>query len=554
MALLCPYSQAMETCQLVVTKELVGDQYKQHKDNIFQLAVANQRDMAGSETDCGYHSLCNGLAIAQFIQSATPAQQAHFLSWLSSEEEKGQLFVTPDSPWKSMVIEDRMKKEARKRITKHLLKSIKNSEVAYQEPEASPTRTVLKVATKEWILIKSQSEDEASKVACVVDLVRNISVQIADKLHPNGQNNSFLIRSTEIVSSLDELLKMKSKPDEEMVKRIATDKNTQKKLQFYQTIRAETLAKYLEIKDIEITLEPDSGTWIDAKEINDLSTSKATFRKFFEADEKQEQGDSSLPVITIGDSPEAKISMAQDAAVRIEGEFSELTKKLTQDSNHLALILVYEPLSNSSSTVSSASGDDSGSFFLDWFIPSFLRSSQPMKQQQLSDQSHQSDADYYNSASKEKGHWFTLVVNKVGKELQFLVTDSWKNTDRLNDRRITEIIKLLKGEMVPVPIADLPPLATIAGQAPQTSETIRDTAVNQSLEINKAKSDSQSNTWIENDWLTLRNTVLAIIAVALIIICIRNFQSQKKDTKKNPPTTPDNPPPLAATATEPKKT
>lgn len=86
-----------------------------------------------------------------------------------------------------------------------------------------------------------------------------------------------------------------------------------------------------------------------------------------------------------------------------------------------------------------------------------------------------------------------------------------------------------------------------------TNETTHGSEVNPSHEVNKLTSTSRSKTWIENDWVSLRNIALVICIAAFIIICISHFRGQKKVEKKNPPTNPSNPPLISAASKEPKK-
>ncbi len=511
------YAQAMETAQILITGEIAGDLlHEKSEEKIKQFIVADQAAMKGSDADCGYHALSNGFALARLAQSLTKEEQEIFLEWLRSEEKKNELFVTPESPWKSAVIEDRMRREAKKKVTYHLLKSLKNAQEVYEEPQATPLKKVVPGdACNTWLVLSCQNEGEVKKVEGVMSLVRNLSIQLIDESGLNAQKSSYVLSGKDAFTILETTLEAKSRPLGEWLMANSDDSDLRMH-QTYQDIFADTLKKYIDITDTEITASLDDGTWLDAQEILRLSTLKSTFKKFNVGKKNN------IPILTIGDSPEARFSMAQDAAVRFGGQFTDLIEQLKRDGDHLAIICMYEPLSSDSHASESF-------LWYDWIIKKIFGSSN------TATRPIQSDQAYYSNASKVKGHWYTLLVNKVGQTVQFVLADSFRNEVRIKDKRVTEAINLLEGRMLPI-TENEGPAGQLAAPIESSGSHINDysagTAVGDS-----AQPSHQPKSFIERHSTLIWVAIGAAIIIIAIVAMARNWKNdtQKKDAPKKKP-------------------
>ena len=194
------------------------------------------------------------------------------------------------------------------------------------------------------------------------------------------------------------------------------DKNVDLELkEVYQKLVQEGLEEYLNPQTVEFPVERDPATWLYSDEIVPLASHVASENLF-------DNSEHELKLFSLGDTIGSNQPLASELKI-VDPEFKQLQKDMRDpSSNALAVILLYvkEGEIDPFAWVTSLK---------DWFFP-------PTVAQKMASETEESS----------KGHWITLVVNKVGPEVQYITADSGGNASRLDDKRVNEVITLLTGE------------------------------------------------------------------------------------------------------------
>lgn len=435
-------ASAME--KLWLTPALVDNKCTEAPDRI-QIHVTNQFEVPASETDCAYHALCNGLTIAQIIRSVRPEKRAELLSSLTDfSKKKSLLFGSQESSWKKTILERRALPQIKSELKYQLLKALKVLQDA-QEYAHNPERG--KANPLHWIPV-SRGGSVYFKVVCKTEEERTLFVKLEGIIDlvvaelTSAKQISYFQDTTYAHETISTLL------EEILGTKLDENKKNLDDFAPYEALSDAGILSYFNLKNINIPYpsDPEKGSWLTSAEIKVLLGEDYTKKCF-------EYGIEPAEVLILGDSQVANMPMKYDPALA-QNDFKALRKKLAHPSdNALAVIVLFTPFEGS-----------------------------------------------------PKGHWYTLVVNKIGSHIQYILADSANDHPRLAEPRLDETIALLLGKVEP----ENPPLEAIANQA--------------SAEAAPKKSFS----FISTDRLI---TVIMACAAIIIVACIVMLK-QKNDSKK----------------------
>ena len=190
------------------------------------------------------------------------------------------------------------------------------------------------------------------------------------------------------------------------------------------------------------------------------------------------------------------------------------------------------------------------------------------------------------NAASSHGHWFTLVVNRVAGQNQFILADSLGNTVRTDHRRVNEFINILLGDREQSPLqesAALLPAASglqeknnaqeallenqpVAKESQTTTNTNQSTIIDQTSAPESQKPHSFENsdtdgsfmkksftecyTFVKDSW-TAKILLSAIIIVIVCLLLKKQLRTDNKKKSNEPPPSPNGIP--AASAASEKK-
>lgn len=377
----------------------LGNRRKGHdKEELIQLKVADQSRIKGSEEDCGYHALFNGLAIGKLIHSASVESQQQWLKWLGNfNEKKEALFGSTQTPWKQIVQIKRTQKKALTAIIYHLTKAFHNSQELAKKPDDGSNlhRTYTchlwdsRWITKEnrYIECIGSDEKELNRIDKIVSIIRDAAVELIKPCVVRESSLLLALSSEQIIKTLEDLL----------IKKLGSVNDDPMAEEAYTEISKAGISNFLSIEDITLTIPFDKTNWLYDDEIslllNDASTSN-----YFNDETEPPVALEKISFFILGNSPKASKSMKSDRNVKSPA-FDKLKEAMSLEKNHLAIILLYEPLEDHA----------------------------------------------------KEGHWFTLVINRIDNKNQFILADSLKNQERFDNQRVLEVIALLTGKKMPLP-------------------------------------------------------------------------------------------------------
>ncbi len=388
-------AQILLTKSNILKKYFVGGEC-----NRLQLKVANQFKMTGSAADCGYHSVANGFAISQLLLSESNEERLNLFQRLRDRNMKQKLFANIDSPWKQWIAAKRADGMASKQIQAYLKKSLRIS--------GNPAFDKLDQKSKDQLL--NGITNVGSKYP------RHIRIQTCTNCF------TYKISSPHILSyfkkqleDLCEDIRIEMALEEKEEHRI----NKKEKANICE-ILAQTLDSYFDFTDEEISIQISENAWLTPEEVVALAEAE---EPRLPANFKVRNSDS---IITYTFSPGDNYQE--------NGEFAHLRKKLMVSGNHLAIVLLYEPGSSAPSTTSEACEGGILNRIYSYFRPKSSIA--------------QTEAEIYAAGvqNNTNGHWITLVVNKVDKDIEFILANSGSNASRIYDRRVNELIRFLEGD------------------------------------------------------------------------------------------------------------
>lgn len=467
---------ASECSQQLVTKELLGNQLAASSENMLQITVANQFSKPDYRADCGYHAPFNGMALAELAQ-ANPERQKLLLRYLASLEDKGELIGKLASPWKQHILKRRAHALAGRRIVDLLLKSLQGAELSKEKPNEAIQYSC---NDGSWIAFKEKSETESASVALLVDIIRNIGLELTKET--SAQNNNTFVYSIPIHTIKEAL-------HEAIKKEQLKFKSDRSKKEQTCDIALDNLDKLIASPDINFQITADTD-WLEASDIKALWENRNLLPLFF----KDTLED--VRLFTLADRIGANVPLGQDSIVDDE-DFIQLQETLSRDdSNAQAIVVLY---------LKELASDNSSSHEAGWFsfITSLFSSTAPMQ----NTETLKSDAEVMAAETKASsdGHWVSMVVNKVGKDIQFLLANSGSNGNLLNEKRVLEAKALL--------LAKTP-------QYIQAQQQILTQA-------------ASPQTRLESAWPTIK--IVLIVAVAAIIYFIIHKKQQDAAKKKGLP-------------------
>ncbi len=394
----------LKPAELREQKLLVHEQ-----DNLLQISVTNQSvhrdDMLESGTDCGYYSLFNGLTLADLTKAADNEEKSRLLiKYLTAYDEKAKLFGNLESHWKSLILRQKADAQASSRLGDLLHKSISmgkivQSKITYDD-SSSPDGTIISFA--------HCSDADRRNCTTLMNAIRNCTlaaIKAAD-IEQKGTSFTYYVDENALKRQLSDkiyITSQKTKPGE-LITRLS-EAEAQAIVQNYMKlpqnmqISVHGRSTWLELSDIRRLYEDaiHSGLWHYGPTTN---------------------------LFLFGDEIAYNKPLAHDRKL-LDDPFKRFQDDVRRPgSDASAIVLLYTHLHipakpNLLSRLWSSLFDG------------------PKTEAQMAKEKNAESSD---------GHWFTLVVNRVAGQNQFILADSLGNTVRTNHPRVNEFIAILLGQ------------------------------------------------------------------------------------------------------------
>ncbi len=446
-----PLINAMECKHLLVTKAGTKEELAGFIATPEQWRVVNQMDVDEASTDCGYHALFNGLTIAEYIRNASPERRAQLLSWLTRFDAKKKEFFDPasvnhgdssasgipKSSWKRLIIAQRAKSRAKEDIFNLLLRSLKGAverKISDDNPGARELYPHIYHCMNQkdtWVSVDCTDQIEGyllDKLPAIIQEAANVLTEAADE--GDTSSVSFTLSVAAVREALSKALAEKASK--------ALMGQEEEPIRMYEGLQSKGIDHFFDLEANGVKVPYGQGSWLNESEISSLLRennvhTKATFIT------EPPISPANLNFFVIGDSGEPiKEVFGRE-------KFKQLKVIMRdEEKNHVAIILIYEPGSSTAQETSGSSRLERLPWPLRSVTSLFISSNPSVSHNKL-------------VAKFDKGHWYTLVLNKVGKTCEFIVADSLSrdNKNRVNDPRVKEIIQELGEESGLDPIVNL---------------------------------------------------------------------------------------------------
>lgn len=353
--------------------------------------------------------------------------------------------------------EKRARTQAGEKVVDLLLKSLQGAELAQEKPQVA---TRYSCNDGSWIAFKDKTDEELDLIDLMVNIIRNSGSKLITENPAVRDGDSFIYTipidtTKEALFATIKKLKLESAGNKK-------EKTCALALAYMNKLIAPPL--------INFSVNTDTD-WLDASDI------KALWEIGDQLDLFADTTLANVPLFTLGDRIGATEPLSQDSTAD-DKDFKQLQEALRRDDGNAKAILVLylkKHCSNESS----------------WFPFSSWFSSTP----KFNGVRSEAEIIAAETRASSKGHWVSMVVNKVGRDIQFLLADSGNNNNLLDVERIHEAKALLLG----------PDYAVTNTTIPQTT--------------------------FEATWPTIK--IVLIIAVVVIICLI--IKKQDADAKKKKP-------------------
>ncbi len=380
---------AYHTGALLITPSMIVPHCVRAVDNQMQVRVPNQFTMPAGEASCGYQALYNGLALVDFVRSSEADRSAQ-LNKVTLPEARLPLFGSSDTEWRKIVGAKRAEKLAKDPILEKLMEQVRGKRRILLNQKKRPSGQLQYTFNNDCYVQFDGLEQQwqQDELDALMKFLTNVARTLSEKEHRKvGHDLVYRLSRKEIEKAIHDEI----------------PKESESQGVYSRLKKSNIIARYIRVSDIACVMPLDPGDWLAGDEIDKLIKHLHRHNVFI-----------------VGDSMSASARLSESP-----------------------LVFTNEKLTNFISAFQNPQGNALGAFIIYTKDPSLTDSLlSPFKK------TPETEAEMIQEEmeSNDRGHWFTLVANKVGNQRQYILADSADNRVRIDDPRVLDVIELLEGE------------------------------------------------------------------------------------------------------------